>query len=246
MKLTVSKDHAPPAVATPAGLPDVSSQLATRHNAKLLWQACRAVTAGSGTPNIRNGRPGVLVQVNVSRVMENMWDGYDKSPLHSPSAAARVALYKYLREATDMVCVTRRAGDGSSWWVATDWQDRPHAGGTYAERKLTAHEAGEDREPAPVEVRRVAVPDVAGVVAEDDANAATEAKCATTETTYSDDPVVAVEALVGEVRRLRALTSNNDLVEENRYLRSELDDVLARNAKLRQRLEAADKVLGRR
>lgn len=277
MKLTVSREHAPPAQTTPAGLPDTSTQLATRHNAKLLWQACRARTAGSGTPNVRAGRPGVIVQLNVSDVMSDAWDGYNKSPVHAPSAGARGALYKYLRDAGDMVCLTRRAGDGSTWWIASEWQDKPHAGGTYTERKLTPGQAGEDREPAPVEIRytcqypdcgdpRAMLPgsigrhlSTHGVTFEDykkmidgtmpwpgsepAARESTEAR----ETTHgSDDPIAAVEALVAEVKRLRALTSNSDLVEENKFLRAELDDVLARNAKLRQRLEAADKVLGRR
>jgi hypothetical protein len=278
MKLTISRGT-PPAATTAEGLPDTSTQQATRHNAKLLWQGAVARTSGVGTPFSRNQRPGKLVGLNVSKLMTDMWDGYDASPLHAPSTAARVGLYKYLRDATVMVCTERRAGDGSTWWIANDWQDKPATtGGNYSERRVTRTQAGEDRDPEPVEVRytcqfpgcpddRQMLPQnigrhlgahgvtfadyklmLAGTkpwpgdMPEPETRVHTEA----TRPADSTDPVDAVEALVAEVRQLRALVSDSDLIEENKYLRAQLDETLARNEKLRQRLAAADKAIGRR
>lgn len=289
IKLTVTGENPPPAEATPEGLPDTSTQLATRHNAKLLWQAARGRAAGSGTPNTREGRAGVLAQLNVSALMNIMWDGYDPSPWHSGSNAARMALYKYLRDAADMVCVQRRsAADGSMWWIASEWQDKPPAiRGSYTERKLTPREAGEDRPLAPADITyickfpgcdddRTMSPHslgrhlgkhsvtfgdykqmVTGETPWPDKDTSAEAPAArkspkltiagdATGQAAWTDPLGAVEALVAEVRKNRALVSDSDLVEENKFLRAELEDTRAQNAKLRQRLAAADKVLGRR
>lgn len=285
MKLSVTRDAPPPAVATAEGLPDTSTQQAARHNAKLLWQGARR-RAGAGTPYTRATRPGILVHLNVSKLMGDMWDGYNASPLHAPSTAARTALYKYLKDAADMVCTEQHAGDGSTWWIANEWQDKPVTGsGNYAERKITREQAGEDRLPAPVEVtyicqfpgcgdnremsphsigrhlgtHSVTFADyklmVAGTrpwpgeepeVKREPGSLAGQITGDITGQALWSDPADAVEALVAEVRKLRALTSDSDMIEENRFLRAELEETRAQNTKLRQRLAAADRAIGRR
>jgi hypothetical protein len=300
VRISVRHGAAPPVKATPEGLPDVSEGLAVLNSAKLLWQGAhgRIALHGGGTPHARNGRPGILAQLNVSGIIADTWDGYQPGPFHSPSNYARSAMYRFLRDAGNMICVERRKGDGSTWWIADDWHDAP-VPVPAAERKITAAEAGEDRPEHPVEVKYACrVPgcadgkpmrpagmglhlrthglsytDYKAMVAGEkpwpgDEPASTDVYESTglrgdpvarrggslrgqiTGDVMSPavwaDPADAVEALVAEVRQLRATVSNDDLVEENKYLREQLEKTRADNTRLRQRLEAADRVLGRR
>jgi hypothetical protein len=270
MKLTITRG-APPAVSTAEGLPDTSTQQSTRHNAKLLWQGALH-RAGTGTPFTRDRRPGVLAQLNVSKLMGDMWDGYEASPLHAPSTAARTALYKYLREAADMICTERRSGDGSTWWIANEWQDKTITDdesspvqvryicqfpGCGSDRQMVAHSLGRHLGTHGITFTNYKLmlagtmpwPGQEALVREPvrtSGSLAGEISGDITGQAMWDDPADAVDALVAEVRKLRALVSDSDLVDENKFLRAQLEDTRAQNARLRQRLEAADRVLGRR
>jgi hypothetical protein len=80
--------------------------------------------------------------------------------------SARRMLNQYLRMTGNLICLVRGNKDSpSSWWVRGEWYDGmpapalsktgPAMEPTRTEKRLTAHEAGEDREPKPVSVSKM-------------------------------------------------------------------------------------------
>lgn len=108
--------------------------------------------------------PGLLVEVNLSRKMEELW-----SELRAADPAGRESFKSevrtFLRASRNMICL-RSPGLGPGehgqplWWIRDTWNDVRAVGIfkqtelTRAEKRVTPEEAGETLPPAPVEVRK--------------------------------------------------------------------------------------------
>lgn len=152
-------------------LPDVTkNELPV--NAWLVWESAKnkALAAKNVERQQHQGEDGYLWHGAMTGIFRELWvgmlDSYtgDKNEV----VTAKRQLSSYLNASHNMICVDRgqQSGlDGPSannrpptWWVRAEWNENPPPPKsntvipTYAERKLTPHEAGEDRPPAPVTV----------------------------------------------------------------------------------------------
>lgn len=120
----------------------------------LLWVAARQLAEESkASPTVGpKSDPGFTMDTYASR----FWNrAYPEGP---PDVDVRTGIQKVLRQSGNLICLRSTKGETPTWFVRSDWVDvrvstMPEK---RSEAKLTAREAGEDREPAPVEVRHVA------------------------------------------------------------------------------------------
>lgn len=133
--------------------------------AYLVWQrAQRNITATESTPD------GIVYHGNLTSVILNLWPELSAADRHNDLERFRSEIYAYLRVTKNAVCTKRSArGSQVEWLLSAQWNIptgavvlsvpvRAPLKLTHTEKKLTPHEAGEDRVPAPVTVRFVAPP----------------------------------------------------------------------------------------
>jgi len=98
----------------------------------------------------------------MASVVEALWPVESKVKDPVTKQGMGVLINKYLRHTNNAVCIDRHGKDRTpKWWIRSTWNDAPPPSSsalpgvvpTYAERRLTADEAGETRSPAPIEVR---------------------------------------------------------------------------------------------
>lgn len=127
-------------------------------NAWEVWRVALKAAKQRGVPADRSGVPGFDVALTMQGIVASTFPELNAEPDLLRSVAATVR--NHLRTTGNAVCVNRDK-TAVRWWIRETWNDQPIAlvhGGlipTNRERKLTPHEAGEDRAPAPVEVRKV-------------------------------------------------------------------------------------------
>lgn len=282
-KIKFSGHTVPDAPGTPAGLPDLDTLKAIRENCELLWMACREITIRAGIPRTTmNGQDGYHVSMNVTSVIQDMWDGFD--PLRDEGRRIRQIMYRYLKLSGNMFNTSRGKHQGR-WWISETWNAAPRnvamvPGVTIDELPATPT-LKEDLViryqcvyPGCLYPRSMAAPQMGmhvkthGLTLAEYMKAAageqewpeadftgleealtealSEPDTTTAPATYSDDPVAAVMALVNENNRLRSLTSDSGLAEENLRLRAELSEALDKLAVMRRKQEAVDRMMGRR
>lgn len=125
-----------------------------------------------GTFEVRKGVDGYRVKVSLNQVILALWPEWsmlDKSELSDVTQP----IYAYLKTSGNAVCVQnpgKNSGTVPVWWVRDEWfggqaivvpqthHPRERSAGVdrrpTPEERLTPHEAGEDREPAPVVVTK--------------------------------------------------------------------------------------------
>ena len=154
-------------------LPDVN-QNELPVNAWLVWEAVRNKVVAERDPEKRShqGDPGHIWRGTLSSIFTSLWPDMSNGYIGNANEATKVktTLSNYLRDTNNLVCLDRGAispgtkAAGTSrlptWWIRGEWNEAPPQSRshgltpTYTERRLTPHEAGEDRAPAPVTVNR--------------------------------------------------------------------------------------------
>lgn len=109
---------------------------------------------------------GWVVEINMTTKMKDLWTEFSQLDKQGQNAFGS-EIRQFLRVSGNAACLvvpglTRSAESKQGqpvWWVRDEWNDAKAVGVfrqtelTSREKRLTAHEAGEDRSPAPVEVR---------------------------------------------------------------------------------------------
>lgn len=137
-----------------SGIPDGEVENAAYMVHASLLREARA----HGTPLLRDGVQGYEWAGALSGLIARLWP--ERSTNRGEDGWAS-PIYQYLRRTGNAVCLSRSLPP--CWWVAAEWQNRAPVvvsvvKPTRAEFSLTPREAGEDRAPAPVEVRMVEQP----------------------------------------------------------------------------------------
>lgn len=143
-------------------IPDVSTPEKLALCAFVLHRAVLQRAAGSprpgetgSTPHTRDGADGWLWRGFMNTVMEDIWVGL-RADIPETHAFKR-ELNRWLNASNNLVCVERGTRTAPSvWFVRADYNDIPPGVPqapplSRAAQRLTPAEAGEDREPAPVD-----------------------------------------------------------------------------------------------
>jgi len=134
-----------------------------------LWLACQGKIRTSKASKVTGPEDrgvgsvyGHEIEVNLKRKVFDLWPGLNQMDRASQDAFIS-EIYAYLRASGNAICV-RKPGLGEHgiplWWIRETWNDVKAVGIyrqtelTARERRLTPHEAGEDRPPAPVTVKQ--------------------------------------------------------------------------------------------
>lgn len=123
-------------------------------NSWLLWTA---IHEGETTePHELDGVAGVLWRGGLNTKVSDMWPALPRQDTDT-----RNAINRYLRSSGNMICLKRESRP-PLWWLSSTWiEAKPDMPATVTptrtERRLTRNQAGEDRQPAPVSTRRLAV-----------------------------------------------------------------------------------------
>jgi hypothetical protein len=138
-----------------------------REKAWMVWKAVRRDIDGGvlkpiGQQAFTDGGHGLLVQTSLRKYVRTLWPSIHAVDLETFSAP----IYSYLRATENARCVNPQGKPAPLWLVREEWnpvQTVQVAVGHHepteverAEARLTPEEVGEDREPAPVAVRREA------------------------------------------------------------------------------------------
>ena len=139
----------------------------------LIWAAAhRMATLSGGVAERYNGKPGVRGHFTMTQVVSSVFPELSRDDVAKLSSASN----QVLRRCNGAHCQNSGKGIVSTWWVADEIPDdmvviaqwvasrgklsvAPPLAPTRTEVKLTPHEAGEDREPAPVTVTKKPKPD---------------------------------------------------------------------------------------
>ena len=136
--------------------------------AHLVW--LRARNDVKKTLTADNGN--IIYSGSLTSVIKSLWPRLSRSDVSEEMNTFRSDIYAFLRATGNGVCIQRgtTAKAAVRWELSPSWIEPSGAvvirqgrrstavKATYAESKLTPHEAGEDRQPAPVEVRHVTPP----------------------------------------------------------------------------------------
>lgn len=137
-------------------LPDISEgELKTN-----AWLVHQLILSKAQQGNYRRisfeGIPGLEWIGYAASAMRDLWPAIpSRREDDSPAQLAVRAVSRYLTSTKNMVCLDHGPDRQSRWFVREEWNDSPPAGGlrsTRRELRVTPQEAGEDREPAPVEM----------------------------------------------------------------------------------------------
>lgn len=129
-------------------------------DAGLVWTRLHEIAKKSGKAEPHDGKQGRRVQLYMSEVVKSLFVGLESEDLETLARQIRTDL----RAGNNAVCLESHQGQKPTWWVAdaftpaaetTRVVTRKPETTTRAEKKLTAKEAGEDREPAPVTTKHV-------------------------------------------------------------------------------------------
>jgi AcrR family transcriptional regulator len=145
--------------ASPGGLPTTSQLVYTAVVQRLL----------ADSPVERRGHDsddGYVWHGALAPVMEELWPGISGEQRHSAVAMhAKMKVNRHLKATHNMVCLqqgqntSKGVGTLPTWWVRSTWSYAPPVelpkSLNRRERGLTRTEAGEDRVPAPVLVRKI-------------------------------------------------------------------------------------------
>jgi len=134
----------------------------------MVWaRAHSLLSEGGGRPQSLEGVAGIAGELNLRGVVARLWPELSGKDQRPELDAFIAPIYEYLKKSGNARCVLQPApGSGRRpvWWIRADWREvlAIHIGMstrteesymTKQEKRLTPAEAGEDRSPAPVEVR---------------------------------------------------------------------------------------------
>ena len=134
----------------------------------MVWaRAHSLLSEGGGKPQSLDGVAGLAGELNLRGVVSRLWPELSGKDQRPELDAFIAPIYEYLKKSGNARCVLQPApGSGKRpvWWVRSDWREvlAIHIGMstrteesymTKQEKRLTPAEAGEDRQPAPVDVR---------------------------------------------------------------------------------------------
>lgn len=108
-------------------------------------------------------QPGYSWTGSIHELVLDLWPSLPSQRTDPVTAKMRTSLVTYLRDTGNVICLQKgNMHRQSVWWLRDTFSYDPpkpapptpkELASTYAERKLTPHEAGEDREPALVETQ---------------------------------------------------------------------------------------------
>jgi hypothetical protein len=144
-------------------LPDISGG-ELKNNAWLLYEAVLEEAKRAGTQTSDDGVPGYRWRGHVKTVMRSLWRGIlpgMETENDARSNRVQEALYRYLRTTGNLRLIERGLKEPSLWWVRADWNDAPPSHAETSRQRqvarqaarVTSQEAGEDREPLPVDLK---------------------------------------------------------------------------------------------
>lgn len=121
----------------------------------LVWSAARARESRLGEAHLHQGVAGRIYRGNLTQVILGLWPRLSHASARHELDTFRSDVYRYLRASGNAVCIKSGVGGKNiEWWLRDGWNASAVTVAlsrmTAAERRLTPHEAGEDREPAPV------------------------------------------------------------------------------------------------
>ena len=130
----------------------------------LLWRASLTYAMQKGgTPADHAGRPGYIIRSSLRSIARDLWPEYERDR-RVLSDMTQHRVYPFLRHTVNAICLDP-GPKTTTWWIASEFETsktsyamskiaeadpRTKVRFSDAERKLTPHEAGEDREPEPV------------------------------------------------------------------------------------------------
>lgn len=140
-------------------LPDVTSG-ELKANAWLVHQSALGHAQRSHSLRIQyEGVWGYQWKGNLKSILRDLWPAIPPgNDIHRDSYATSVSekIYRYLRVTKNANCLERNLKEDSVWFIREEWNDQePEEHKPVISRqaaRLSSHEAGEDREPAPVEL----------------------------------------------------------------------------------------------
>lgn len=133
----------------------------------MVWARAHSLLSEGGKPQSLEGVAGIAGELNLRGVVARLWPELSGKDQRPELDAFIAPIYEYLKKSGNARCVLQPApGSGRRpvWWVRADWREvlAIHVGMstrteesymTKQEKRLTPTEAGEDRQPAPVDVR---------------------------------------------------------------------------------------------
>ena len=142
---------------------DIGETETLERAAYLVWM--RATKSQHSTPAVGGGYEYVG---SMTEVLYDLWPELSHRDRHKELEHLRTNVYEFLRKTGHARCTDRGQVSGTvKWWLAQEWRkpngvivlrgalakrERKPVAETYAEARVTSKEAGEDREPAPVQI----------------------------------------------------------------------------------------------
>jgi len=134
----------------------------------MVWaRAHSLLSEGGAKPQSLEGVAGIAGELNLRGVVARLWPELGGKDQRPELDAFIAPIYEYLKKSGNARCVLQPApGSGKRpvWWIRSEWREvlAIHIGMstrteesymTKQEKRLTPTEAGEDRQPAPVDIR---------------------------------------------------------------------------------------------
>lgn len=107
-------------------IPDIESELA--YSGYCLYEAVKAEMQRSGSFEVvkRGDIEGMEGKVSVPTVLKFLWPELFKDRHDAAADQIRKALYQYLRDTRNLICITPgHMREMSTWWARHDWSDQP-------------------------------------------------------------------------------------------------------------------------